>query len=39
MKLRQKYVKEIVPALKSKLAIDNVMDVPKIEKIVLNMGI
>lgn len=39
MKLRQKYVKEIVPALKNKLAIDNVMDVPKIEKIVLNMGI
>jgi large subunit ribosomal protein L5 len=35
--LKEKYLKEIVPALKEKLEISNVMDVPKIEKIVLNM--
>ena len=39
MKLRQKYIKEIVPALKNKLGTKNIMEVPKIEKIVLNMGI
>lgn len=37
--LKEKYVNEIVPALKEKLEIANVMDVPKIEKIVLNMWI
>lgn len=37
--LKEKYLKEIVPALKEKLEISNVMDVPKIEKIVLNMWI
>lgn len=37
--LKEKYSKEIVPALKEKLEISNVMDVPKIEKIVLNMWI
>jgi len=37
--LKDKYVKEIVPALQKKLEISNVMDVPKIEKIVLNMWI
>ena len=37
--LKEKYVKEIVPAIKEKLEISNVMDVPKIEKIVLNMWI
>ncbi len=37
--LKDKYLKEIVPALKEKLEISNTMDVPKIEKIVLNMWI
>lgn len=37
--LKEKYLKEIVPALKDKLEISNIMDVPKIEKIVLNMWI
>lgn len=37
--LKERYLKEIVPALKEKLEISNVMDVPKIEKIVLNMWI
>lgn len=37
--LKEKYLKEIVPALKKELNIQNVMDVPKVEKIVLNMWI
>jgi len=37
--LREKYVKEMVPALKEELKLDNVMSVPKITKITLNMGI
>lgn len=37
--LKEKYLKEIVPALKESLNISNVMEVPKIEKIVLNMWI
>lgn len=37
--LKEKYLKEIVPAIKEKLEITNVMDVPKLEKVVLNMGI
>ena len=39
MYLKEKYVKEIIPTLKEKLQYHNVMEVPKIEKIVLNMGI
>ncbi len=39
MYLKEKYLKEIVPSLKKDLSIDNVMDIPKIEKIVLNMWI
>ena len=37
--LKEKYLKEIVPALKEKLELSNVMEVPKLEKIVLNMWI
>ncbi len=39
MSLRENYVKVIVPALQSELGIKNVMQVPKIEKVVLNMWI
>lgn len=39
MSLREKYVKEIAPSLKNQLKIDNVMEIPKVEKIVLNMWI
>ena len=39
MSLKEKYLKEIVPVLKDKLEIKNIMDVPKVEKIVLNMWI
>lgn len=39
MYLKDKYAREIAPALKEKLWIENVMQVPKLEKVVLNMGI
>ena len=37
--LRERYTKEIVPELMKKLEIKNIMEVPKVEKIVLNMWI
>lgn len=37
--LKEKYLKEIVPALRKKLEIKNVMETPKLEKVVLNMWI
>lgn len=37
--LKEKYNKEIAVSLKETLKIDNVMEIPKIEKVVLNMGI
>jgi len=38
-RLKDKYVKDVIPALKAKLGIKNAMRVPRIEKIVLNMGL
>lgn len=38
-RLKEKYVKEIVPSLKSKYNYSSVMQVPKLEKIVLNIGV
>jgi large subunit ribosomal protein L5 len=38
-RLRERYVNEIVPALKKELGIDNVMAVPKLEKITINVGV
>nr|WP_295971135.1 50S ribosomal protein L5 [uncultured Bacillus sp.] len=38
-RLKEKYVKEITPALMSKFNYTSVMQVPKIEKIVINMGV
>ncbi|MBF0473317.1 MAG: 50S ribosomal protein L5 [Nitrospirae bacterium] len=38
-RLREKYKAEIVPALKSLLSYKNVMQVPKLEKVVLNVGL
>jgi len=37
--LKEKYLNEIIPTLKEKLEIKNIMDVPKVEKVVLNMWI
>lgn len=38
-RLYEKYKKEIVPALKKELGVENVMKLPKIEKIVINQCI
>lgn len=38
-RLKEKYKSEIVPALKDNLGLDNVNEVPNIEKIVVNMGV
>ena len=37
--LIEKYKKEIIPALKKELAIENIMKTPKVNKVVVNMGI
>ena len=38
-RLKEKYTSEIVPALKEQLALENVNQVPVLEKIVVNMGV
>lgn len=38
-RLREKYYNEVVPALMKRFQYKNVMQVPKLEKIVLNMGV
>ena len=38
-RLKDKYRQEVVPALMEKFKYDNIMEVPKLEKIILNMGI
>ncbi|WP_027410246.1 50S ribosomal protein L5 [Anoxybacteroides tepidamans] len=38
-RLKEKYLKEVSPALMSKFNYKSVMQVPKIEKIVINMGV
>ena len=38
-RLKEKYVKEMTPALIEKFNYTSSMQVPKIEKIVLNMGV
>lgn len=38
-RLQEKYFQEIVPALKEKLGRDNPMSLPRLEKIVVNMGV
>lgn len=37
--LKERYQKEIVPALMKSLNLDNIMEVPKVQKIVLNIGL
>ncbi len=39
MSLKEKYNKEAIKVLKEKLSLDNVMQVPKIEKVVVNVGV
>ena len=38
-RLKEKYQKEIRPALQKELGLNNLMAVPRLEKIVLNMGL
>jgi len=38
-RLKEKYVNEVVPALKEQLQLANVNEVPRLEKIVVNMGV
>lgn len=38
-RLKEKYTTEVVPSLMEKFQYKNVMEVPKLEKIVLNMGL
>jgi len=39
IRLKDKYEKELVPALKDALNLGNVMEVPRLEKVVLNIGV
>ncbi|NLP18420.1 MAG: 50S ribosomal protein L5 [Firmicutes bacterium] len=39
MGLREHYQKEVVPALRQKFAYKNIMEVPKLLKVVVNMGV
>lgn len=38
-RLKEKYLKEIRPAMQKKFGYKNVMEIPKLEKIVVNMGV
>ncbi|MEJ8552961.1 50S ribosomal protein L5 [Tepidibacter sp. Z1-5] len=38
-RLKEKYTKEVTPALMEKFTYENVMEIPKLEKVVINMGI
>jgi large subunit ribosomal protein L5 len=38
-RLKEKYRKEVVPALKEQLGLSNVNEVPRLDKIVVNMGV
>jgi large subunit ribosomal protein L5 len=38
-RLREKYQKDVVPALKKEFGYTNVMAVPKVQKVVVNMGL
>lgn len=39
MKLKEKYVQEVVPALRKEFGYTNDLQVPRLEKVVINMGI
>ncbi len=38
-RLKEKYANEIIPALKEKFQYENVMEIPKLSKVVINMGL
>ncbi|MDD2234406.1 MAG: 50S ribosomal protein L5 [Desulfitobacteriaceae bacterium] len=38
-RLKEKYIKEIAPALQQKFGYKNVMQIPRLDKVVINMGV
>ena len=38
-RLKDRYQKEVVPALKKEFGYKNVMAIPRLEKVVINMGL
>lgn len=38
-RLKDKYVKEVIPGLKNRFGYKNAMEVPRLEKVVINMGV
>lgn len=38
-RLKEKYIKEVVPAMMKQFGYSNIMQVPRIEKVVINMGV
>ena len=38
-RLQEKYLSEVVKALHDKFQYKNVMEIPKVEKVVINMGV
>lgn len=38
-RMKEKYVNEVAPALKAKFKYSSAMEIPKLEKVVLNMGV
>jgi len=38
-RLKEKYISEVAPKIKEELGLDNVMQIPRLEKIVVNMGV
>ena len=38
-RLKERYTKEVLPKLKEQFSIENVMAVPRLEKVVINMGV
>lgn len=38
-RLREKYKTEVIPAMQEKFGYENIMEVPKLDKVVLNMGL
>jgi large subunit ribosomal protein L5 len=38
-RLKEKYLKEVKPALQKELGLENIMSVPRLEKVVINMGL
>jgi large subunit ribosomal protein L5 len=38
-RLREKYIKEVIPGMQARFKYKNVMQVPRLEKVVINMGV